>query len=82
MEKLQEEEGGENDLTMLFQEEMKRCETPGVTVAPAVSATSRNPSKSQTKPHVLIISPLGQVSSEAAGTPCEAFWTIIFKRAL
>lgn len=46
MEKLQEEEGGENDLTMLFQEEMKRCETPGVTVAPAVSATSRNPSKS------------------------------------
>lgn len=46
MEKLQEEEGGENDLTMLFQEEMKRCVTPGVTVAPAVSATSRNPSKS------------------------------------
>lgn len=46
MEKLQEEEGGENDLTMLFQEEMKRCVTSGVTVAPAVSATSRNPSKS------------------------------------
>lgn len=48
MEKLQEEEGGENDLTMLFQEEMKRCETSGVTAAPAVSATSRNPSKSGT----------------------------------